>query len=81
MGEIIATAVGSGVTVLLLVAGVFRYAVRAELSAFELSFMQRLNGTYTRSEVINEKLKAIDQQLGSLDEHGCSRFKEHRFKN
>ena len=81
MGEIIATAVGSGVTVLLLVAGVFRYAVREELSAFEISFMQKLNGTYTRSEVITAKLGAIESKIDSLDEHGCSRFKEHRFKN
>lgn len=58
--------------------GAFRVAIRSELSAFQVTFMQTLNGTYLRSEVATAKLRSIEEKLAGIDEHGCQRLKEHR---
>lgn len=74
----IATVGVSAVGIISGIYGAFRVAIRSELSAFQVSFMKTLNGTYLRSEVATAKLDSIEQKIDSVNEHGCSRFKEHR---
>lgn len=58
-------------------AKLIRYAVRAELTAFELSLLQRLNGTYIRADSARAENKAVEDRIDRIERYGCARFINH----
>ena len=60
-------AVAGGMAVVAAVAGVFRYAIRAELDSFELKLLAKLGGAYAA----RTELTAVEKRLAMIEEHGC----------